>query len=324
MKKAFWLAVSLGLVFSCTPKDPEKVVKLVDSRIYYPQSQGLSSLSCKLSSPYIYEMFAKIAQNRPGSEQIFEDVKINVTYYWSSGYGSKFIVEGLPDYLPSLKEPISMVFLGPSGEQGQGVEIFIIPQTEKDQLAPFKLSLKKEKGKLTVVGTSPDPDAGFRQYDLVVDPKNWLILERVYYFKQGVSYFTPKFEIRNNKRYLVRMDGLLDQGEEKFRFLAEMDYQDLQGFWLVKNLTYGFTKADTGEKVIGPVQIDFDNCKINPFISPQIFKGGRIEFLEVKPEGPAIIKPGKTAEPTAEKPGSTPSKHAPTPAKPNPMPFRKK
>lgn len=292
MQKYLILAALVVLSAGCTPNDPREVLKRVDERIYYPQRSGLQSLSCKVSSPYIGEMFERLAEQVPESKEMLDSLKIETFFYWRSGYGSKFVIGGIPDALPDLRTTVSEVF--------QGTEILIIPPTEQEQFSNFHTTLQKPGGNLLVVGKNPDLQSDFVQYDLMVKPRSWLITGRKFYGKGFVSDSKPYFESWKGKRYMTRIETVNEQGSEaSFRNLVEMEYQEVEGFWLLKKMTYTYTRLRTGEKMIGPVELNFSNYRINQGINIDLFKGGKIMFLNPEP-GPGAITP--------EKPATSPSR----------------
>jgi len=284
MKKWLWFAALLISAAGCTPSDPKEVLKRVDDRIYYPEQSGLKSLSCRVSSPYIGEMFSRLAQQVPGSREMLDALKVETYFYWRAGYGSKFVIAGIPDSLPDLRNSVSEVF--------QGTEILIMPSTEQEQFSSFNLSLQKENGKLTVVGKNPDPQSDFVQYDLMVKPRSWLITGRKFYSKGSVSDSRPYFEVWKGKCCMTRIETVHEEGSEaSFRSLVEMEYQEAGGYRLLKKMTYTYTKLSTGDKMIGPVELDFSDYKINQGINIDLFKGGKIMFLNPEPSPQAAPGP---------------------------------
>jgi len=271
MKKCLILAV-VFLIFSCTPRDPKEVLRRVDEKIYYPSQAGLKSLICQVSSPYIEEMFERLRSEEPRGEKFLSKIKVEVKFYWRKGYGSQFEVRGIPAQLSALRSSVLQVF--------KGTDILIIPPTETEQFEGFHLSLKKEKGKIEIMGTNPSPEKGLYQYNLVVEPGSWLIVERRFFGKGFISYSRPHYQLWKGKRYLVRIDTLQDREEgEDFRSWVKLEYQEIEGFWLVKKLTYKFEVASTGERVVGPVEIILTDCLINPPVLPERFKEGKIKFV---------------------------------------------
>lgn len=279
-------ALALLLIFSCTPKDPGEVIKRVDAKIYYPDKAGLSSLYCQVTSPYIAEMFSRLKNDIPGSERILDQIKLDITYYWRGDSGSKFLIKGVPEELSALRRSIYEVF--------NGTDILIMPPSEEKQFEAFTLSLLKEKGKLEVSGVNPDRDSDFREYHLVVNPKDWMILQRRFVAKNFASNSVPAFELYKGKRYPVKIETVQDAKDGPgFKSLVEISYQELGGYWLVKKLTYSFTMADTGEKAVGPVELNFENCRINPLLSPDFFKDGKVKFESPEPGARLIPQPQK-------------------------------
>jgi len=260
------------LIFSCTPRDPEKVLQLVDEKIYYPSRAGLKSLICQANSPYIDEMFSRLKAQYPESNKILDQIKPEVKFYWRKGYGSQFEVRGIPAQLSALRSSVLQVF--------KGTDILIVPPTEAKQFEGLHLSLKKEKGKIEIMGTNPFPKKELYQYNLVVEPDSWLIVERKFFGKDFISYSRPHYQLWKGKRYPTRIDTLQDREEgEDFKSWVKLEYQEIEGFWLVKKLTYKFELAEGGARVVGPVEINLADCQINPPVSPDRFKQGKFKFI---------------------------------------------
>jgi hypothetical protein len=192
----------------------------------------------------------------------------------------------------------------------KGTEILIIPPTEKEQFSDFTISMVKENGKLNLTGKNKNPGAEFAQYDLIVDPKKWLVVERRYHGKNFVSSSISQFENFKGKRYPVKIETVNNEdAAASFKSLVEMEYQEIEGYWLVKKITYRFDKLNTGEKITGPVELDFSDCRINPTINPETFKGEKIIF--VTPEGAPLqaSPPVEVKRINSRPPGKNPQKN---------------
>jgi len=279
MKDIIW-ALGLALIFSCTHRNPEEIIKLVDEQIYYPQKQGLNSLICDVHSPYIDEMFSRLKESYKGSEKILNQLDVKIEFYWRKGYGSQYVIRGIPRQLSNLRTSIKEVF--------KGTDILIIPPTEQEQFRGYKSTLSKKRGKIEIIGEDPNPKSELRKYCIVVEPKSWLIVQRKFYTKKFISYSTPRFALWKGKRYTTRIDTIQHiEGSEDFRSWVKLEYQELGGFWLVSKITYKFELAPSGKRVAGPVEIDFTNCRINPPIPIDRFEKGKMVFVE--PEKPITI-----------------------------------
>jgi len=303
MGKSGWkvtaLTWTLILVYSCTPKDPAEVLKRVDAKIYYPDQTGMSSLSCQVQTPYVAEMFDRLDKDVPGSAKILNQLKVEIVYYWGKDKGGKYFIIGVPAELSALLTSIKEVV--------SGTDILIMPPTEQKQFEPFKLSLQKDQQKLVLVGVNQDQNSEFREYHLTVNPRGWMILERKFVGKRFVSNSTLAFEDWKGKRFPVKIETVQeitekDQSKEEpeFRSLVEISYQEVDGYRLVKNLTYRFTKLDTGEKVIGPVELNFENCKINPSLPAEFSKPGKVVFIGPVNEPRMIPEPVKPVKKSPE------------------------
>jgi|GEM_PF-1333657 len=276
MKKLLLLALVGGFLAGCLqkpPTDPKEALKRVDERIYYQSQNGLKSLSCQVSSPYIEEMLEKLEEDIPGIEQILDRVRVETRFYWKSGEGAKFVIKNLPEELPALRDSVKQVF--------QGTEILIVPPSEAKQFEEFHLSMKNLGARIEITGDNFDPKAEFQQYVLVVNPKNWKILEKKFKGRDFISYSKPEYKSYKGKWYLSRMDTLQDKtgsGQPNFQMLVELSYQEQEKFLLLKELSYKITVAKTGERVVGPVQLVFTDCKLNPPMPLDFFKTGYIEL----------------------------------------------
>jgi hypothetical protein len=284
------LAWALTLVFSCTPKDPKEVIKRVDDKIYYPERTSLLSVSCQVQTPYLGEMFGRLKKDVPGSEKILDQLKIDISYFWRNSKEGKYIINGVPGELSALRTSISEVF--------KGTDILVMPPSEQKQFEPFTLSLQKENDKLVVTGINPDKKSDFAEYYLTVNPKNWMVLERKFVSKEFISRSTPYFDTWKDKRYVVKIEttqDLKEKSEEEtgFQSLVEVSYQEVDGYRLVKTLTYRFTKPGTGEKVVGPVELNFENCKINPTTPREFSMPGKVVFTEPQNAPRMIPEPQK-------------------------------
>ena len=270
------MALFGGFLVSCLqklPTDPKEVLKRVDEKIYYQSQEGLKSLSCQVNSSYIEEMFKKLEKDIPGIEQILDQVQVETRFYWKSGEGAKFIIKNLPEELPALQDSVKQIF--------QGTEILIVPPSEEKQFEEFHLSMKNLGNRIEIVGDNFDPKAEFQQYVVVVNPKNWKILEKRFKGRDFVSYSKPEYKSYKGKWYLSRIETLQDKtgtGQPDFQMMVELSYQEQENFWLLKELSYKITTAKTGEKVVGPVQLVFTDCKLNPPMPLDFFKTGYIEF----------------------------------------------
>jgi len=274
MRKILIILLPL-LLFSCEPRSAEEFLSKVDKKIYYPQQKGLSSLECKVYSPYIDEMFTRVGAENESYKRILERINLEVIFYWKKGYDATFVISGLPKEIPALHSPIWNVF--------KGTDILIIPATQKEQFADFELSMKKEQDKVIIVGINKDPKSDFKQYEILVDPGKFIILEQKYYGPNFTSYTKPEFKRWKRKLYLTKIDTLQqNQQSPDFKISVEVKYQNLEGFWLVKSIIYKSEIADTGERISGPVEILFDDCKVNKEISPENFDKAKVKFKDVE------------------------------------------
>jgi len=293
------LAWTLVMICSCTPKDPAEVLKRVDAKIYYPDKAGMTSLSCQVQTPYLAEMFDRLNTAVPGSEKILDQLKVEIVYYWGIGNGGKYSIKGVPGELSALQNSIREVV--------NGTDILVMPPSEQKQFEPFKLSLRKDDKKLVVVGVNPDQNSEFREYHLTVNPRDWMILQRKFVGRNFVSNSTLSFEVWKGKRSPVKIETLQeitkkDPGQEEpdFKSLVEISYQELEGYRLVKRLTYSFSRPDTGEKVVGPVELDFENCRINAKLPPDFSKQPAVIFMETEDRSRLIPEPQKPVKKSPE------------------------
>lgn len=276
MKRALFILMPLFL-FSCEhkPGTPEEFLSRLDKKIYYPQQKGLTSLECKVYSPYIDEMFTRLGSENESYKKVLERISLKVDFYWKSGYEPTFVISGLPEEIPALHNSVWNVF--------KGTDILIIPETIREQFADFELSMKKEQDKVIITGMNKDPKSDFKQYEILVDPGRWLILEQRFYGPNFISYTKPEFKVWKRKLYLTKIDTLQDNQENPdFKISVEINYQGIAGVWLVKSIIYQSELADTGERISGPVEILFDDCKVNQEISPENFDKAKVKFKDVK------------------------------------------
>jgi hypothetical protein len=288
MKKII-LALAVLWVCGCTPKDPKEVIARVDGKIYYPQQAGMKSLRCRADTPYIGEMFDRLKKGKSEYGEILDRLPVETRFYWHSSYGSRFVISGLPKELPQLRGSIAKVF--------RGTDILIVPTTEKDQLDNFALSLSKVAEGLLLTGTNPKPEQELQKYELTVTKRKYLVLERKYYSRSGISYSRPGYEVWKGKRYLTRIETLMDnlRGND-LSSKVELEYSEVEGYWLVKKIRYSFAIAPSGERVIGPVEVSLEDCKINPPMASEIFKGDEVRFID-----PQVLPlPGETGSPKKE------------------------
>jgi len=284
MKKTVIAVLALALATGCVPKDPKEVVRRVDEKIYYPAKNGLLSFSCRVQSPYVEEMFSRLRESVEGSAEVLDPLKVETRFYWRAGYGGKFLIKGIPDELYQLQNSVGQVF--------EGTDIVIMPITEQSQFDHFRVTLERERGRLTVVGKDSDPKSTFPQYDLVVEPRSWLIVERRFYGGTFVSVSKPYFQSWKGLRYPVKIETVHDEGEMSYRSLVEMQYQEIKGHLLLDKMTYTFEKPD-GQKMVGPVRLFFSEFELNPNIPPDFFQGGKISFFNPEPERRPAPSPDK-------------------------------
>ncbi len=289
MKKII-IALAVLWICGCTPKDPKEVIARVDGKIYYPQQAGMKSLRCRAQSPYLKEMFDALKKAKPEHGEVLDRLQVETRFYWAQSYGPRFVIEGLPKQLPQLRNLIGKVF--------SGTDILIVPATEKDQFDNFTLSLSKVKEGLLLTGTNPNAEEELQKYELKVTKRKYLVLERKYYSQEGISYSRPGYEVWKGKRYPTRIETLMDnlRGND-LSSKVELEYSEVDGYWLVKKIRYTFSRVPGGERVLGPVEVSLSDCKINPPISSEIFKGDEVTFID-----PQVLPlPGETGSPKKEK-----------------------
>ena len=271
--KKMMLILAVAWFWGCAPKDPREVIRRVDGRIYYPQEAGMKSLSCRAQSPYIKEMFDALKKGKPEYREVLDRLQVETRFYWEQSHGPRFVIEGLPKELPKLRAAVAKVFLG--------TDILIVPSTEKEQFEQFTLSLGKVKQGLLLIGVNPKPEEELQKYELTVAQRKYQVRERKYYSRTSISTSRPVYGEWKGKRCLTRIDTVTDNfGSADRSSKVELEYQEVEGYRLVKKIRYSFSKSQSGEVVVGPVEVDLSDCQINPPLDPSLFTGPEIKFIE--------------------------------------------
>lgn len=285
--RKFLILILLAGFSGCGPKDPGEVLARVDSRIYYPQEEGLTGLFCQVQSPSIEEMFRKVETEYPAGRGFLSQIKVETRFYWKRGAGARFVIKGLPEQPSSLRDSVWHFFWG--------TDLLMIPPKEEDQFKGMSVSLKRDKGKLELIGVNPDSKAELKQYALVVKPWGWAPLERIYRAGNYTSYSRPGYQFRTRKRYPVTIETTkkMDSGME-LKSRLEIEYQDLQGFLLVKRVRYQERVSKTGEQIVPPREVIFENCRINPPMPMDIFATqDQVSFINPLPAPGSTLSPEK-------------------------------
>ena len=94
------------------------------------------------------------------------------------------------------------------------------------------------------------------------------------------------------------------------------EYQEVSGNLLMKKMTYSFSEITTGQKMVGPVVINFSNCKVDVPVAGNLFKGNKVQFVNPESAPDLIPTPQKIKKSKPEK--NKPQKKAPAPSKSKP------
>ncbi len=148
------LVVSAGAALGA--ESIESLVKKVDAKLYYPQTQGMQSLQADVQSSLLQQRI----QNTP------EAKNVKLTFYWAQPYKARFALSGVPQSLQYE-----------AGELERQLAMWserLVPKPLALQLADQKCSLKEDEKTYTIDARTTAPGAFIWAMKYTIDKKSLL------------------------------------------------------------------------------------------------------------------------------------------------------
>lgn len=225
----------------------ESLVKKVDAKLYYPQTQGMRSLQADVKSSWLQQQLQQAPEAR----------NARLTFYWAQPYRLRFRITGVPASLADQARQVERQ-LSMWGER-------IVPKPLGLALADYKCKLSENEKAYVIDARTTAPSAVIWAMRYTIDKKSFLPTK----WRLTTNEWEADVDIQYNalptgKYYATVLKAKANGTDLKI----QRTHKAIGPYFLVETLTVTFTGDDGTERSSA---LTLSNHRFNQPIPPGTF-----------------------------------------------------